>query len=93
MSTPSWDSALHDVRSSLFAMRPEGIEAAESQLRELRDVRPDDDVLPQLRELRAAAVNAAQLWRVFVPESDALLYSPAGELQAVARPDGISVTA
>jgi hypothetical protein len=93
MSAPSWQSVLDNAHSSLIAMQPEGIEAAHIHLDGLRNVEPDGDVLARLKQVRTAASNSAQLWRVVLPEAEALFYSAAGEPQAVATPRGISVTA
>ena len=92
MSQSAWYSVLDDVHSGLLTMRPDDILSAASRLSELRDIQPDPEVLVKLNQVRAAALNAARLWKVFLPDSD-VLYSPAGESRALEAPDGISVTA
>lgn len=93
MSTAIWDKALDEVLTSLLSIGPEDMDKAESHVLALRALPPAGCDPAKLKQVRAAAVNAMQLWRSCLPEPENLLYSPAGEAQAVASRAGISVTA
>ena len=92
MSPEDRSRALMDeALRALHSMTPEAMERAERLLGELQAQGGLNDpaALPQLKLLRAAAVNAAALWRGCTPQPG---YSPAGPKEEDTGGGSLSVT-
>jgi len=83
---------LDQAIEAVVQMRVSEIEAAEVALRDLEGRSLDAYSLSKLTLLRAAAVNAAQLWSGCIPEMGATTYTLEGQVTAVAAPSELSVT-
>jgi hypothetical protein len=92
MSRTDVDTRIDDALAAVIAMRASDIEAADLSLREIRELSPDATELAKLRRLRAAAVNAAQLWGACLPQLGALTYTLDGQVTAIAAKSELSVT-
>jgi hypothetical protein len=83
---------LDQAIEAVVQMRVSEIEAAEVALRDLEGRSLDAYSLSKLKLLRAAAVNATQLWSGCIPEMGATTYTLEGQVTAVAAPSELSVT-
>jgi hypothetical protein len=92
MSQTELESRIDNALAAVIGMQGSEIEAAELLLRDIRELSPDTNALAKLRQLRAAAVSAAQLWRACLPESGAVTYSLDGQVTSMAVASELSVT-
>ena len=83
---------LDQAIAAVVGMRAAEIEAAELALRDREEHSLDASAISKLKLLRAAAVNAAQLWSGCIPELGAVTYTLEGQVTAVAAPSEFSVT-